>query len=144
MKYSSIQLTDLPDEILLIIFQKLNNIELLYSLMDVNPRLDNILNESIFTNRLSFVRFLPSYLVVRKSILLFCIYPLFDRILDRFCVHILPKVHEKVKWFDLDSSSIEPILLAANYPNLCGISLFNIKPGRLFQLFSGKIFNFGD
>ncbi len=40
--YSLIQLNDLPDEILLIIFKKLNNIELLYSLINVNKRVKKI------------------------------------------------------------------------------------------------------
>jgi hypothetical protein len=47
MKNSCIDLIDLPDEILLIIFQKLNNIELFYSLIGVHQRLDNVLNDSI-------------------------------------------------------------------------------------------------
>ncbi|CAF4381930.1 unnamed protein product, partial [Rotaria sp. Silwood2] len=40
--------------------------------------------------------------------------------LDRFCLQILPEIHYKIKWLDLESSSMERILLATNYPNLYG------------------------
>jgi hypothetical protein len=142
MKNSSLQLTDLPDEILMIIFKKLDNIELLYSLIDVDLRLNKILNESIFMNRLTLVSFVPSRLVVLRSLSLYRIYPLLDPILDRFCLHILPKIHQKVKWLDLEPLSMERILLAANYPNLFGIALLNIQAERALQLLSGKIFDF--
>ncbi len=39
---------DLPDEILLIIFKKLNNVSLLYSLLSINKRLDKVLQDNIF------------------------------------------------------------------------------------------------
>jgi hypothetical protein len=38
MEYSRIQLNDLPDEILMIIFKKLANADVLYSLSGVNKR----------------------------------------------------------------------------------------------------------
>jgi hypothetical protein len=138
---SSIQLTDLPDEILLIIFKKLANIELLYSLMDVDPRLDVILNESIFTNRLILFRFLSRRLVYRKSLVPYYFYPLLDPILDRFCERILPKINLKVRWLELESKSMERVLHAANYPNLFGVVIYNIKTERALQVFSGKIFH---
>ncbi|CAF3437309.1 unnamed protein product [Rotaria sp. Silwood2] len=55
MEYSYIQLNDLPDEILMIIFKKLANVEVLYSLSGVNKRLNKIVHDSIFTNDLSFL-----------------------------------------------------------------------------------------
>jgi hypothetical protein len=141
MKYSSIRLTDLPDEILVIIFQKLPNIELLYSLMDLDPRLDGILNESIFTNRLILLRFISRRLVNRKSIVPYYVYPLLDPILDRFCERILPKINLKVRWLELESTSMERVLHAANYPNLFGVVIYNIQTERALQVFSGKIFH---
>jgi len=55
MEYSCLQLNDLPDEILLIIFKKLNNVALLYSLFDVNKRLNKILHDPIFTSHLNLL-----------------------------------------------------------------------------------------
>ncbi|CAF1213438.1 unnamed protein product [Rotaria sordida] len=121
MEYSSIQLNDLPDEILMIVFKKLDNVALLYSLIDVNMRLNNIVKNSIFTNCLTLLRFVPSHLIVLRSLSTYFIYPLDNSTVDRFCLHILPKINEKIQWFDLESLSMERILLVTNYPNLCGL-----------------------
>lgn len=142
MEYSSVQLNDLPDEILMFIFIKLDNIKLLYALLGVEIRLNRILYDSIFTNRLTLVQFVPSRLIVRRYSPLCFTYPLPDPILDRFCSYILPKIHQKVKWLDLELLSMERILLSTNYPNLSGIALYNIPVERIVQLLSGKIFHF--
>ncbi|CAF3871359.1 unnamed protein product [Rotaria sp. Silwood1] len=115
MGNSSIQLNDLPDEILMMIFKTLHNITLLYSLSDVNIRLNKIVYDSIFTNRLTMVNFVPSRLILEIYSPIYFAYPLSDLVLDRFCSHILSKIHEKVKWLDLESSSMERILLSTNY-----------------------------
>ena len=56
MEDSCVELTDMPEEILLFILNKLTNIELLYSLIGINIRLDKILNDSIFTEHLTLTR----------------------------------------------------------------------------------------
>jgi hypothetical protein len=141
MEYSSVQLDDLPDEILMIIFKKLNNITLLYSLIGVNIRLNKILYDSIFTNRLTLVNFVPSHLIMKRSSPIYFAYPLPDPIVDRFCLHILPKIHQNVKWLYVESLSMERVL-STNYPNLSGIALYNIQLERAVHLLSGKIFDF--
>ncbi|CAF4069433.1 unnamed protein product, partial [Rotaria sordida] len=116
MGNSCSQLNDLPDEILLFIFKELNNIEVLYSLMDINKRLNKIVHDSTFTSHLSLLRHYPDH----------SIYPLTDSMLDRFCSKILPEIHHKIKWIKLESPSMKRILLATNYPNLYGLSLYNL------------------
>ncbi|CAF1553732.1 unnamed protein product [Rotaria sordida] len=121
MNLSNIGLLDLPYDILLIILKKLNNIDVLYSLLDVdNQRLDVIVQENTFTNTLNFV------LTTSTD----DISPFTDSILDRFCINILPRIHHNIKSLILDSISMERILLAADYPNLTELKLFN---------FNGKI-----
>ncbi len=139
MESLSVQLDDLPDEILMIIFKKLYNITVLYSLIGINTRLNKIVYDSIFTNRLTLVNFVPSRLIMERSSATYYTYPLPDPIFDRFCSHILPKIHQNVKWLDLEWFSMERILLSSNYPNLSGIALYNIPIERAAQLFSGKI-----
>jgi hypothetical protein len=78
MDYSFIKLTDLPDEILMIIFKKLYNFEVLYSLIDINDRLNKIALDSIFTSDLTliqYVHYLIQYLIVyaHKFYLIFII-----------------------------------------------------------------------
>ena len=141
MEYSSFQLNDLPDEILMMIFNKLDNITLLYSLIGFNIRLNKIVCDSIFTNCLTLLNIVPSRWIVQRSPSIYFTYPLLNPILDRFCLHILPKIHQKVKWLNLESFSMERILLSANYPNLSGISLYNIQIERAVHLFSAKMFD---
>jgi F-box associated protein len=130
MEYSCIQLNDLPDEILIMLFKKLANAEVLYSLSGVNKRLNKIVHDSIFANDLSLVMSRWDGLI----------YSLSDLILDRFCSHILPKINQKIQWLHLESLSMERILRATNYPNLYEISLHNIQLKTAIDLFTGKIF----
>ncbi|CAF5037376.1 unnamed protein product [Rotaria sp. Silwood1] len=44
----------------------------------------------------------------------------------RFCLQILPSIHDKIQRLDLDSSSIKHVLRVANYPNLDSLGLYNI------------------
>jgi hypothetical protein len=132
MKNFSIQLIDLPDELLLIIFKKLNNVELLYSLMGINRQLDRILYDSIFTDCLTLTR--------RSSNGHIC--SLDNQILDRLCRDILPKIHQKIQCLTIESLSMERILLVGDYPNLHKLCLASMEEKRIRHLFNGKIFNF--
>ncbi|CAF1226334.1 unnamed protein product [Rotaria sordida] len=128
MEYSYIQLNNLPDEILIYIFKKLSNAEILYSLSSVNKRLNKIIHDSIFTNDLSLLISTSDGLV----------YPLSDLILDRFYSYILPSIHRKIQWLHLESLSMEDILRVRNDPNLYGISLHNIQAKKAIDLFTNK------
>ncbi|CAF2954961.1 unnamed protein product [Rotaria sp. Silwood2] len=128
MEYSCLQLNDLPDEILLIIFKKVNNVALLYSLFDVNKRLNKILHDPIFTSHLSLLNCHSSD----------CIYRLSGTILDRYCLQILPKIHHKLEWLNLESSSMTRILLCTDYPKLCGLGLYNLDRQKAIRLVSDE------
>ena len=130
MDYSFIKLTDLPDEILLIIFKKLYNFEVLYSLIGINDRLNKIAVDSIFTRDLTLMRYI--------SVDSIC--PLSNQILDRLCTQVLPNICHKINRLNLESSSIKRILLATNYPNLYGIGLYNINIKTAQYFFTGNIF----
>ncbi|CAF5001026.1 unnamed protein product, partial [Rotaria sp. Silwood1] len=112
MEHSIVQLMDLPDELIMIILNKLDNSEVLYSIMDVNTRLNQIVHDPTFTTKITLT----------KSADLTTALP--DIMLDRFCLQILPKIHHNIKWLNLESSSMERILLAANYPNLHQLDIF--------------------
>ncbi|CAF1036254.1 unnamed protein product [Rotaria sordida] len=126
MEYSCIELNDIPDEVLLIIFQKLNNIDVLYSLHGVNKQLNKIIRDPIFTTSLNFVKWSSNKFLNKLSS---------NVILNRFCLQILPDISIKIKWFHLESSSIKRILRAANYPNLYGLDLYNMKEKTARRLF---------
>jgi hypothetical protein len=67
MNRSYVQLDDLPDELLMFIFNKMNNIDLLYSLFGINQRLDLILQDSNYTNCMNFFQWSPRKYVNRFS-----------------------------------------------------------------------------
>ncbi|CAF0883101.1 unnamed protein product [Rotaria sordida] len=129
MEYSCIGLNNLPDEILMIIFQKLNNIDILYSFHDVNERLNKIIHDRIFTSHLSFVKWsLDNFIDLFSSDIMF----------NRFCLQILPSIHDKIQWLDLDLSSIKHVLRVANYPNLDSLGLYNIDEESAQCLFNDE------
>ncbi|CAF2771295.1 unnamed protein product [Rotaria sp. Silwood2] len=124
MEHSCVQLDDLPDEILLIIFQKLHNCDVLYSFIGLNKRLDTIVNDTIFTRNLTLITSAhsPSYQFT-------------DMVLDRFCREILPRINDKIERLNIESSIMERILLATNYPNLHALGLYNFAFETANQLF---------
>ena len=87
-----------------------------------------IIQENTFTNTLNFV----------LTTLTDDILSIADPILDRFCINILPKIHHNVKSLILDSLSMERILLAADYPNLTELKLFNFNDKIVSRYFTGK------
>ncbi|CAF1559442.1 unnamed protein product [Rotaria magnacalcarata] len=126
MKHSTIQLDDLPDEILMMIFKNMCQVDVLYSLIDVNQRLTTIVHDPIFTNHVTLLNHLSDGSICSLT----------DSMLDQFCSQILPKMNHKIKCLHLESSSMERILLAANYPSLDGLSLYE---NALTDLFKNKI-----
>ncbi|CAF2898294.1 unnamed protein product [Rotaria sp. Silwood2] len=118
MNQSNIDLLHLPNEILFIILKKLDNMDVLYSLLGVdNQRLDSIVEENTFTNTLNFVLTTPTDDT----------FSIADPILNRFCNSILPRIHYNVKSLILHSISMKHILLTGDYPNLTQLKLFNFN-----------------
>ncbi|CAF3279969.1 unnamed protein product [Rotaria sp. Silwood2] len=122
-----VQLDDLPDEILMYIFKKLYNDEVLYSLMDVNQRLNRILHDRIFTRHLCLLK----YCRIDNSTI-----PLPDSILNRFCSKILPKIGHQIETLYLERTSIERVLHATNYINLNKLGLCDIHYKEAMSLFT--------
>jgi hypothetical protein len=127
-----VELNDLPDEILIYILKNLSNVEVLYSLIGVNDRLSRIAYDCTFTNSL---RLMDDF--VDDSV-----DSLPNSILDQFCFKILPSIHRQIKWLDVESSSMERILLATNYPKLYGLGIYDIDVERAISLFTGNLFHF--
>ncbi|CAF4797634.1 unnamed protein product, partial [Rotaria sp. Silwood2] len=129
MEHLSIKINDLPDEILILILKKLYNADVLYSLTGVNKRFNTIAHNLTFASQLT----------------LFCefdnvISRLPDPMLDRICSQILPLIHHKIKSLKLESTSMERILLATNYPNLNELGLYGVNVEKALSLFTGRLF----
>ena len=125
-----IRLNDLPEELLLIIFRKLNNIDLFYSILGINNQLDRILDDSFFTNELKLV----------TSSVDDVICPLSSEVVHRICSEVLPKINEQIRSLTVESLYMENIFRAGDYLNLRKLCLASIKQEKLPDLFNGKIF----
>ncbi|CAF3743704.1 unnamed protein product [Rotaria socialis] len=119
----------LPDEILMIILSNLHNMDVLYSLIGVNNRLDQIARDPYFTTQLALIKYNSSRVLTSS---------LSDLVLHRFCLHILPQICYKVKWFKLETLSMERILLAANYPNLNRLDILIMDQETDINLFNNE------
>ncbi|CAF4259708.1 unnamed protein product, partial [Adineta steineri] len=83
----------------------------------INQRLNRIICDSIFTNRLTFINSLSkNFIDLLDS----------NTIRHKFCSQILPSIHNKIQCLDLESSSMKHVLYAANYPNLNSLGLYNV------------------
>ncbi|CAF0845100.1 unnamed protein product [Adineta steineri] len=118
MNCRTVQLLDLPDEILLIILKKLGSVNVLYSLLNINKRLDRMARS---VNNTKFLNFSNNNVQ-----------------LNRFCCEILPEIHYNIVELTLEIFSMERILLACEYPNLTVIVLTNFSPDILLQYLTGN------
>jgi hypothetical protein len=106
-------LLDLPNEILFFILKKLENVDVLYSLLGINnQRIDIITQEPIFSKTLNFVSASQTSDEISS---------ISGSILDRFCIDILPKIEENV--LDITNNlpnivfnSVTHLLLHDKYP----------------------------
>ncbi|CAF4267259.1 unnamed protein product [Rotaria magnacalcarata] len=94
----------------------------------VDKRLNKIVHDPIFTSHLTLMRCFSDD----------SIDPSPDPILDRFCLQILHEIHHKIQWLNLESSSMKRIFLAANYPNLFELGLYDIEIETALSLFIGE------
>ncbi len=127
-----LNILDLPNEILLKIFNKLNMVDVLYSLVDVNKRFDQLLLNPLYIRHLD---------MTTKS----CFdrtFSIDNQVLNRICFEILPRIHQQIKQLTLESHSMKSILLAVNYPELYSLSLVNFQEEILFQYLTGMLFDF--
>jgi len=135
MKYSLVELNELPDEILVKILKNLNNVQVLYSFMRSNQRFDRLVRDDIFTNRLSLLRSSSSNRI----------YSLDESMVNRFCDEILPEIHHQIQWLNIESSSMKRIL-SFIYPNLNGLGLYNLDNLEIEMMthFTRMLFSFSE
>ena len=125
-----ISLNDFPDEILLLIFRWLNSIDVLYSFHNLSSRFNRIVRDRIFCRHLN---------LVEKRCNIYHSRIRSNEILNRLCLEILPSIADQIEQLDLESSSMQAILNAAQYENLSQLSLYNLKREQIEWLFNGKI-----
>src|SRR5690349_15915141 len=105
MEYKIVHLLDLPDELLLIIMNKLSSFDVLYSLLEVNKRLDSM------ARRITHIKCLDFSTISSVDKFYFADF----LVLKRFCCHILPQIHQNLEEIICDHWNMKRILLAAQY-----------------------------
>ncbi len=120
-----LNISDLPDEILLIIFKEVHTIDLLHSFVDVNRRFDQLALDSCYIRDLNMtnIKNINSLYDQTSSI--------DTQVLSRICEKILPHIHQHVHKLTVEQYSMKQILLAVNYSQLYSLSLINLS---LFSL----------
>ena len=127
-----LNILDLPDEILLIIFNKMNIVNVLNSLVDVNQRFDRLVLDPLTIRNLDMtIRSFKSFFDQTFSI--------DDKTLSRICDKILYRISDQINKLTVEQYSIQRVLHAANYPQLYSLSLINFEGKILNQYLTGKI-----
>ena len=129
MDSSRKNIVDLPDEVLVTIFKKLANTDILYSLIGVNQKLEKVACDITFTKTIDLIKTLSNKSMNSKV----------NAILDRFCFQVLPRIHEDVECFAVQGSIFQRILQASSYPNLHKLILDQMNLISICQIFNGTL-----
>lgn len=122
-------LLTLPDELLYTIFNKLNMVDVFYSLVDVNERFDRLALDSLYVHHLDFVM-KPTVQRYSPSIR--------DQALKKICKRILPRICHVVHKLSVEPLFLEPVLRIGDYPRLHTLELVNFPIKTLLSQLTGR------
>ena len=110
----NVNILDLPDEILLIIFGNLKTVNVFYSLAEVNRRFNRLALDSVYIRDVNMT--IDSSNDQINSI---------DAdVFSRICQKILPRIAHQVRKLTVEQDSMKEVL-STNYPQLYSLSLSN-------------------
>ncbi len=130
-----LSILDLPNEILLIIFRKLNMVDVLYSLANVNQRFDRLVLNPLYIRDLNMTN-MASKSAINQT------FSIDNQVLSRIYEEILPRIYHQVNKLTVEPHSMERILRPMNYPQLYTLTLINFQKEILLQCLKGILFNF--
>jgi hypothetical protein len=129
MNDSTVNILVLCNEIWFAILNKLDNIDVLYSLIGVNKKLDKLAQDIIFTRSIDLVRISSNEDSHSRT----------NSILDRFCFDIIPRIQHNIQCLTLDSLSIDRVLRIGNYPKLHKVIVVNLQLEMASRIFNGML-----
>ncbi len=124
---SIVNIVDLPDEILLHILKKLDNFDVLYSLVGVNEKLDRLACDINFTRLVDLMTIESNRTTDSRS----------NAIIKRFCMEILPRIHDKVESLTVQACCLSRVLYATNYLHLRKVVIINLDLNMACHIFNG-------
>jgi F-box-like len=130
---NQLNLLALPDETLLKILKELPMVDVLYSLADVNRRLNRIAHDSLYIHHLDLTDL--ATINARWNQL----FPTHQQVVSRICEKILPRIHDHVQQLTVEPYSMKEILATVNYPQLCSLSLRSFDDEVLHHCLTGMI-----
>jgi hypothetical protein len=130
---NKLNILNLPNEILLFIFNKLKTIDALYSLVDVNERFDRLIFDSLHIRNLDTTSMVIKSYYNRN-------FSIDKNVLLRISEKILPRIYHQLNELIVEQYSMEHILFAFNYPQLYSLSLVNFQEEMLFECLTGILF----
>lgn len=130
MNHSAVGIEDLPDEMIINIWNNLNNIDVIYSFFGVSTRFDKLVRDPVYIRSIQLVE-------KNSKTNKYCSLP--DSIIDRFCLDILPQIHHCIECLILEPLSMERILLLCAYPRLRKLIFTKIGGDFVFRHFNGTI-----
>jgi len=133
---SQYNILDLPNEILFIIFNKLNMVDVLYSLVDITQRFNQLVFDPFYIRNLNMTSMTMKSYYDR-------IYSIDNQVLDRICKNILPRISHQINELIVEQYSMERVLHSINYPQLYSLTLMNFSEEVLFNYLTSKLFNRG-
>jgi hypothetical protein len=122
---------DLPDEILLFVLKKLDVIDVLYSLVNVNRRFDRLALDFLCIRDLDITNTMMINSLCHGISL---DTPFLSKIREK----ILPRIHNQVQKLTVEQHSMKDILGAASYPQLYSLSLINFEEEILGEYLTSK------
>jgi hypothetical protein len=127
---NNVNILDLPDEILLSIFNKLNGIDAFYSLVDVNKRFDRLVLNSLRIRTLNMTKMVIKSYYDRT-------FSVDNHFLSKISKKILPRIHHQLNELIVEQNSIKHIFHTDTYPQLDSLSFVNFEKEILFQYLTG-------
>ena len=128
---NSRNLLDLPNEVLLIIIKQLSMVDILYSLVDVTERLDQLVLNPIYTRILDMT-------CIRTELLPDRVYSTNDHVRQRICQNVLSRIDHQVNKLIIDQPSIKQVLHDIDYPQLHSLSLIDFNERSFFDFLKGN------
>ena len=126
-----LNILDFPDEILLIIIKQLNMVDVLYSLVDVNVRFNQIILDRFYIRNLNLTSMKMKSLYDRT-------YSANENILQRICSNVLPRINHQINELIVEQSSIERILHPYSYLQLYSLKLLDFSGEVLLNNLTSK------
>jgi hypothetical protein len=96
---------DLPNEILFIIFNKLNMVDVLYSLVNINERFNRLIFDPVY------IRNLDMTIMTTKSVFDHT-FSIDNHVLDGICEKVLPRIQHEVNELTVEPHSMERVLFS--------------------------------